>query len=729
MSAPKTGTGPAAIPRTILEGLVAGGFVGAVLLLFERSPTFNVFADVLNVMFRLAADRFPESLLIRLDTEAVAWVLYAGGHALLGGAIGAALAAASRRTPTALRRLFLVLVLFGVDALGFGAVWRHRGLSPVLGAGLLGVAAMAGYGGATVFGAALARLLPRPVTRGLAFVLPLAIVAAGATVLFSAASGPSRPEGRTVDYPRREPTGTRVAILGIDGLDGFLVDEALRAGRMPTLARLHREGVRGDLRSIRPPKSPVVCTSIATGTLPSVHRITDFVVRRKGRQIPVTSNMRRSPALWNMARTSGFDVAFVNWYVTWPAEEVPGVMVSDRVDFDGLADRVYPPEFLPRVEAARARVETRTDRSIGRFTDLGSAFPDWRAARWGQVRRALSILDDVVRHDLVTLECSREALADGQPDVSAFYFRGNDNTQHLFWKYRLAERSNEGLADLLYDELSPRDIAALAAVVDRYYDFIDDLIAEAIDMLDPDTAILILSDHGFLTNNERSRWWNVNPLLEAAELCTLLPGGGGAADPGQSEIVDSEPPSVDARRTLRPGAASERPDESLARAEAVLRDSRTDVGEPVFRRIERGQDDDGPFLTIVFAEELRGERVTAAGREIDRTEITVPEGHSGDHRMNGFMLVAGPPFRRGVTYEGARALDITPTVLHLVGSPAARDMEGVVLEGLLDPEWAAAHPVRYVDSYGTREGIESTAIETGADDKIREELRALGYIQ
>ena len=96
--------------------------------------------------------------------------------------------------------------------------------------------------------------------------------------------------------------------------------------------------------------------------------------------------------------------------------------------------------------------------------------------------------------------------------------------------------------------------------------------------------------------------------------------------------------------------------------------------------------------------------------------------------MNGFLLAAGPPFRRG-SIRGARAVDLAPTVLHLLGAPVARDAEGVVLTDLLDPQWSAAHPVRYVATWGTRADSDSGVIATQADERIREELRALGYLK
>jgi hypothetical protein len=60
--------------------------------------------------------------------------------------------------------------------------------------------------------------------------------------------------------------------------------------------------------------------------------------------------------------------------------------------------------------------------------------------------------------------------------------------------------------------------------------------------------------------------------------------------------------------------------------------------------------------------------------------------------------------------------------------PVGADMEGVVLAKLFRPDWLEAHPIREVASYGLREA-DDEAIATEVDDRIREELKALGYIQ
>jgi hypothetical protein len=75
-------------------------------------------------------------------------------------------------------------------------------------------------------------------------------------------------------------------------------------------------------------------------------------------------------------------------------------------------------------------------------------------------------------------------------------------------------------------------------------------------------------------------------------------------------------------------------------------------------------------------------------------------------------------------------LDVAPTVLHLLGLPVGEDMKGRVVAALLDPGFAASHPVRTIPSYETgAERAPQRAIPSGMDEEIRERLRSLGYIQ
>jgi predicted AlkP superfamily phosphohydrolase/phosphomutase len=102
-----------------------------------------------------------------------------------------------------------------------------------------------------------------------------------------------------------------------------------------------------------------------------------------------------------------------------------------------------------------------------------------------------------------------------------------------------------------------------------------------------------------------------------------------------------------------------------------------------------------------------------------------------EHSPEGVIILNGPGIASGVTLEGASVHDVAPTILTLAGLPVGRDMSGKVLTEALSPEFARSMPVRYVDTYET--GVDAATgeepIESPVDEEVREQLRALGYIE
>jgi hypothetical protein len=166
--------------------------------------------------------------------------------------------------------------------------------------------------------------------------------------------------------PPRPP----LLVIGIDALDGRLLDDAIASGRAPNLAGLIRRGVSGDLATLTPMLSPLIWTSMATGVGPDRHGILDFVTPdpSTGRPIPVTSAQRRAPAFWNVATAYGRPVDVVAWLATWPAESIAGRLVSDRFGFLAYAagasgsmpapDMVSPPGLLEELTGSPWRRPT-----------------------------------------------------------------------------------------------------------------------------------------------------------------------------------------------------------------------------------------------------------------------------------------------------------------------------------------------------------------------------------
>lgn len=79
-----------------------------------------------------------------------------------------------------------------------------------------------------------------------------------------------------------------------------------------------------------------------------------------------------------------------------------------------------------------------------------------------------------------------------------------------------------------------------------------------------------------------------------------------------------------------------------------------------------------------------------------------------------------------------RVHDLAPTVLALQGIPVGRDMDGVILEGVLETDFLERYPVPFVDTHDTDEWLANRPrqmLSREAELQRLEQLRALGYIR
>src|SRR5579872_2798245 len=126
--------------------------------------------------------------------------------------------------------------------------------------------------------------------------------------------------------PARRPP---LIVVGIDGGEWKVIHRLWDEGKLPNLKKIADRGVATTLHTAYN-SSPVIWTTIATGVVPAVHGITDFVVPTSRGDVPISSDVRKVPALWNMLSRTGKRVAVLNWWGSWPAEDVNGVVLSDR---------------------------------------------------------------------------------------------------------------------------------------------------------------------------------------------------------------------------------------------------------------------------------------------------------------------------------------------------------------------------------------------------------------
>ena len=363
----------------------------------------------------------------------------------------------------------------------WGAPWPVQILTAALGLGaclalgrfgsLAAVAVLSAGGAARLPQAALSRKRLLPLVTAAALLLGAGV---GAASYLGSRAGAEPPDFAVV------PSGLRVRVVAIDGLDARMVEPMAARGELPHLAGLMSRGARSRLR-VEPEQVPaIVWTTVATGRGPADHGIHSTGSRRLAgmdtpvalgeegrfaralgttgellrltREQPPSAVLRSVKTFWNVASEKGIRVGIVNWWATWPAEAVNGYLLTDRallrLEKGGEPDREVHPVSALATLAALPRDEGDRARRLDRF--------HWEAAR--ALRGA------------------------NPPDLEAVYWPGLD----IVTMQQVGEAGSADLASL---------DARLAAVRDHYR-FVDGLVGEVASSLGEGEVLMIVGDPG-----------------------------------------------------------------------------------------------------------------------------------------------------------------------------------------------------------------------------------------
>lgn len=297
---------------------------------------------------------------------------------------------------------------------------------------------------------------------------------------------------------REEATVDRkLAIIGLDSADWLPIDTLLEQGRMPRLAAFLGEATAGTNMSFVPlEKSPMIWASMATGLRPEEHGIGGFV---RGDGGLADAHDWRAPGLWDLGGEAGLRSCVVNWWVTYPARPIPGVLVSDAYTFTtagwrGEAGLVRPADLEPRLAPYRWTWEDVPVEELGHLIDLGAL-----AGHEAEVDDLLRELRVIVAGDLAALDMARELAGDEDWDLFAVYFRGLDLASHRYWRFWETDKSPT--------EVTPLEQAVFGELIPNYYAWCDVLLGEVLDLLPPERAAVVVSDHGFHGPRHRKRGW------------------------------------------------------------------------------------------------------------------------------------------------------------------------------------------------------------------------------
>lgn len=523
--------------------------------------------------------------------------------------------------------------------------------------------------------------------------------------------------------PTPAKVDARLVIVGIDGAGWELMDSL----ELPTLQAMQARGVRSELTSREPMFSPLLWTTMATGKVPEEHGIHGFRVQ---------ADQARAARFWEIAHERGLRVGLYKWLVTWPPEafeqdralaERRALSRSDGEFYLAALDKgrggfVVPAWLAPSPEVWPADLgfikELELSRRLKRKA-YGGARPSWKlalegiehglrwstlveAARWTLTERFSKPREEerAARLQLLRVQMDRDvfihALHFHRPDVASFTTYATDALGHTHYGFMDDCRTGKGPCNALAD--------ALPAA----YRQADQVLAEILASVDPQTTVLVVSDHGFRVMGEQDAGRYFAPKTERLK-----------------ERLEAEVGHVDVSKgghKITVALLEEDLEAQRARLLAFLQGlTQQSTGQPFYRweEVPGAARSVGLTMADERVDEARLQSDTVGGEPLsDYAKLT--EAYTGEHDAAGILLAQGPDLPAGQRLDPVPLLDLAPTILALLDLPAAVDMPGQAVFGE-----RLARVATWEQLSPAARGLGGT----GEADFNEDALKALGYIE
>lgn len=286
----------------------------------------------------------------------------------------------------------------------------------------------------------------------------------------------------------------KLLVIGWDAADWTILNPLLQSGKMPALARLMNGGFHGKLASLQPMLSPLLWTSIATGVRPHQHGILNFVeVDPVGESVrAVRGSSRKVKTFWEILHDRGVHSNVIGWWPSHPAGDSGGVQVSNFYNRSGdtgldplLEGTVFPSEKSDAYADLRVHATEMTSRILAPF------FPhvDEMDGSDGILSSCAKIIADAASiQSAVT-----EAMVTTDWDITSVYWDALDHFKHVAMRYHPPRAKG----------VSESDFKKYSGIVEAGYRFHDMMLDRLLDLAGEDCHVILMSDHGFTTGDER----------------------------------------------------------------------------------------------------------------------------------------------------------------------------------------------------------------------------------
>jgi predicted AlkP superfamily phosphohydrolase/phosphomutase len=458
----------------------------------------------------------------------------------------------------------------------------------------------------------------------------------------------------------------KVFVVGLDCADPTLVFERWRQ-HLPNLSRLMESGTYGELTSTIPAITVPAWASMMSSKDPGQLGFYGFrnrADRTYENMTIATSRMVKTDRVWDILSRAGKSVVVAGVPQTYPVTAVNGCLISSFLTPSTHSQYTYPAELKQEIEGL---VE-------------GDYLFD--------VRQFRSENKDHLLEQIYELSDQHHALVKHLMITKSWEFfmhvdMGVDRIHHGFWKY--------------FDDRHPLHVPGNpyeTAVLD-YYIHLDGQIGERLDLLDGDTAVLVVSDHGgkpMMGGICFNEWLKQEgylvlehqpPGIVPLEKCevdwgkTLAWGSGGYYARLFLNVKGREPEGV-----IEPADYEKVRDEIADKIEALTDSEGNNIGSTVYRpeEIYAEVNNIAPDLIVYFGD-LSWRSVGSLGLDRIHTLENDTGPDDANHAQEGLYIYCNP--RSPGQGRGPRRhlMDVAPTVLDLAGEPVPLDMQGASLAG------------------------------------------------
>jgi predicted AlkP superfamily phosphohydrolase/phosphomutase len=509
-----------------------------------------------------------------------------------------------------------------------------------------------------------------------------------------------------------------------------------------------------------------------TGKNPGKHGIYHFLGARSGtyKLSYMNAASRRAKTIWRMLSDAGYNVGTMNIPFTYPPEHLNGFQISGMDTPSEKSPFIYPPELRSELVNLLGRIQFDI-----RYLGYMSTDP-----------RREQVLAEMAKLDQQWLRASLYLMEKHPADVMMFTFMSIDTVQHHFWQYmdpthhlhnpaaverfgdavlRVYQRLDDAVGQMLQKTSSDTSVLVVSdhgggPTSDRVI-YLNRYLAQ-LGLLhyrqDERSALNKLTHkiarrsytllRSTLSSRQKSFLARTVPRLRKSFESAVTSFD--QIDWTRTKAYCSESPSaapsiwINLRGVKPRGIVEQSEYEPLVQLISdklkELKDPRTD--EPVIKRILRRDEifhgpyvNEAPDLILDWWETSHFSTGHSFLEDMLRPAVEIRERRpstgsewGGTHRRDGILIAHGKSFKKGAEIQGARLIDMAPTILYLMGQPVPEDMDGRVLEELFEPAFITANRVQ-VGGSGDLDGVQGAQYSDEEAAIVEERLKALGYIE